>query len=245
MKAHLLRRACLWLLVVAFPVVVISLAVQRNYDIKAVEDALDRDWEIVFNNPLPPATLPRNIDAAAWEWLSRRYAATAGYDGTQPPKTRNRADVYHERFHCFFRGPIRSINIGYPEQFRGDALGAALARFPRLRSFSIDEDKTPIAESEWAQLCRRLRALPQLEELYLHGPTLTETALAPLAGHPHLSTITIEEGRFTPACSRLFATMPQLKTLSLFPTYDGDTWLTAEEAAALRTALPGVKVNVP
>jgi len=248
MNARFPKRACVSLFVLGFLWLFVLPAARRNSDIKAVEDAVDRDWEISFDQTdARPRRLPPFLDGWAEAWFDWRYADTYGYDGTQPVKTRNRGVVYHERFRCLFRGPIETINIGYPEKFRGDTLGAALARFPKLRFFAVVElEDTGLAESEWTLLCMRLRVLPQLEEIELAGPTLTNAAVAPLAGHPNLRVVTILDGRLSPGCIETFSTMPKLTTLHIEgQRYDGDTWLTPDEEAMMRGRLPSVTLEVP
>jgi hypothetical protein len=247
MTARSCHKAWWCLLLVAFFAPLIWFAVQRNSDIKAVENAIDRDWELVFDQTgAPPAALPSFVDSAAKKWFDWRYADSFGYDGYEPVKTRNRADVYHERFRCLFRGPIEEIIIGYPEKFRGDALGAALARFPRLRYFCVEElDEKGLTESDWTLLCRRLRDLPQLEEVELGGPTLTNAALAPLAGHPKLRIVTIQDGRFTHECARTFSAIPHLTKLSIEgQSSEGNTWLAPDDEKTMRARLPGVFLEV-
>ncbi len=248
MNALLLKKTCLWLFLLGILALFCWPAARRNSNIKAVENAIDRDWEISFDRTgSHPASLPSFVDSAAKTWFDWRYAATGGYDGSQPVKTRNRDSVYYERFQCLFRDPIEYINIGYPETFRGDNLGAALARFPELRFFGVFENEdTGPGESEWTALCRRLRALPRLEEIELGGSWITDAAIEPLGGHPNLRVVTILEGRLTPGCAKTFSTIPHLATLHIeWQRHDGDTWLTPEEERTMKAALPGVTLEVP
>ena len=251
MKPRYRSKAWLCLLLVGGFLVLLVLAAERQFsDIKAVENAIDRDWEISFEQTaLPfnrPARLPSFLDSGAKAWFDWQFANTYGYSRPQPVKTRNRAIVYHERFRSLFRGPIEVIDIGYPEGFRGDELGAALARFPKLRRFCVMETDDPgPSEAEWTLLCRGLRALPQLEDIELGGAWLTDAAIAPLAGHPNLRDVTIQVGRLGPECTKTFATLPRLSRLLIGEQrYEGDTWLSPEEEKAMRAALPGVTVEV-
>lgn len=251
MNARFRNNTWLCLFLLGFLALLIWPAGRRISNIKAVQNAIDRDWEISFDQMgLPfgrPARLPSFLDSRAKAWFDWRYASTGGYDGTQPVKTRNRDVVYYERFRALFRGPIEVIDIGYPEGFRGDDLGLALARFPKLRRFCVFENEdTGPSESEWALLCRRLRALPQLEELELAGCWLSDSAIAPLAGHPRLRVVTILEGRLSPGCTKTFAAIPNLSRLHIEgQRYEGDTWLTPAEEKMMRAALPAVTVEVP
>ena len=187
--------------------------------------------------------LPARIDSMADNLIVRLFDQTRGYDGTQPAKTRNRDIVYQERFRALFRGPIQEIDVYYFEAFHGD-LGAAFARFPSLRRVEVF-DNFP-TEPEWTHLCAKLRELPRLEEIELGGAWITDAAIAPLAGHPNLRTVTIEYGRLTDGCTKTFATMPRLSKLRIGEQiYPGDAWLSPEQTAAMTAALPSVTVEAP
>ena len=223
--------------------------VQTAIDVAAVQNAVQRDWEISFgysSGQGKPAGLPASLDSAANSLFGRVFAGTKGYNGTQPTKTRNRDIVSHERFRALFRGQIRDIHIYYFEAFRGD-LGAVLARFPELRRVTVfeNEPNSP-TESQWTLLASRLRALPRLEEIELGGAWVTDAAIAPLAGHPGLRVVTILDGRLSPECTKIFVTMPRLSKLHIEgQRYEGDTWLAPTDEKMLRTALPRVTIEVP
>jgi hypothetical protein len=228
------------------------LAVDRVLAVAAVQNAVDRDWEISFWDESPsgtdiPIALPRSFDDTAQAWFDKRYANTLGYDGTVPPKTRNRAVPYFERFRALFRGPMHDIHIYYPESIDGDALGKALARFPSLRNFTVEETGADRSkEADWKSLCRRLRLMPQLEVVELGGDRLADAAIEGLQGHPRIRSVTIVDGRLTGKCADIFASLPQLKYLHIEgQATESDQWLTPELRAAIIAKLPGVTVELP
>jgi hypothetical protein len=178
--------------------------------------------------------------------LQRVFDSTRGYDGSGPAVKFNRDDIHLERFYGMFRNPIDFIGIYYPEHFRANELGAALARFPHLRKFEIVEnEQLGPTEADWTSLCVHLRALPKLEEIELGGYNLTDAALAPLAGHPGLQRIMITFGDITPACTGTFTRIPHLRVISLGTRYGDAMFFKQGERDAITQALPGVKLEFP
>ena len=220
---------------------------QRWVDVAAVQDALERDWEISFAEEDRPPILPEFVDRAVAGYLARKYASVSGYDAPDAPgpaHTRNRDVVYHERFRSLFRGRIEQIRIYYPTGLRGD-LGAALARFPGLQIVAIHENGgNMVTELQWTRLCERLRHFPELAEIEFASDSLTDAAIAPLLGHPQK--ITIGYGHLTPECAKIFATMPRLATLDLSGAMraTGSEW-TPSEIKGLQAAFPSVDVRAP
>ena len=249
----LLRRPKVWIafLTLAILGLLLFLPIKNVLDVTAVQNAVQRDWEIDFieaSNPRggPPAMLSASLDADVWNFLFEKFRDPPDTDDNTPTKMRMRNEVYYARFQAFFRGTIEEIRIDGFEAFSGD-LGAALARFPHLRRVTVtDNDLDLPTEAEWTKLCAHLRALPHLESIELGGAWITDAALAPLSGHPHLRSIIIAYGRYTEACAKTFATIPHLTTL-LFEDriYNGDPSFPSEEKAAIRAALPGVIVKFP
>jgi hypothetical protein len=87
--------------------------------------------------------------------------------------------------------------------------------------------------------------LPRLQELELGGEWLTAAAIAPLAGHPQLRSITISYGRLTEGCTKTFASIPHLAELHIGEQiYEGDVWLSPASRTAMRTALPNVDLEL-
>jgi hypothetical protein len=92
----------------------------------------------------------------------------------------------------------------------------------------------------WALVCRESTTLPHLQSLTLQGGALTDAAIAPLAGHSTLETLSLSHHSLTPACASTFNAMPHLKIVNLgsesldFPQ---------ETLDAIRTAAPGVLIR--
>jgi len=221
--------------------------VQRVLNVAAVQNAVQRDFEIGFGAPGRecPEFLPEFIDSAAGKYL-QRFAGSRSYEREWPVHTSVRHIIYQERFRAFFRGPIREVHVFYCEAFTGD-LGAALQRFPGLRRVTVSENEPDVpTEADWKLLCMRLRSLPQLEEVELGGAWITDAAIAPLAGHPKLRSINISYGRLTSACAKTFAGIPRLTKLQFEEQiYAGDAWLTPEGQSAMNAALPAVSITYP
>lgn len=222
--------------------------VRRTGDIAAVQDSLDRAWEISFwgggEQDRRPRMLPEGVDRFVDSTLQDIFWDTSGY-GPPPAYTRNRAEIHHDRFQALFRKPIDEIHIYYPESLRGD-LPAALARFPRLRRFTLYENE-PLypTKVEWTRLCTALRSFPNLEEIELGGAWITDSAIAPLAGHPRLRVVEISGGRLTAKCTETFASMPNLTKLHIEEQmWGGNTWPSAAEQEAMRVALPKVTLKL-
>jgi hypothetical protein len=159
--------------------------------------------------------------------------------------------LYRHRLMMPFRGgQLRNLEIYDPGDFDG-RLCIIIERCRALRSVTILDwgggavPPTP-PESSWRSLCEALRTLPRLETLGIGSEQLTDDALAPLAGHPTLRKISMERVSIsiTPDAARIFASMPNLKELSLGEPSRGteEIW-TKDAMARFRAALPGVKVT--
>jgi hypothetical protein len=187
--------------------------------------------------------------------LFRLFEDKHGY-GSSPlgptggPKGRNIDSIYRDQFRSLFRGPLESIHIYYPEGFRGDDLGAALARFPKLRDFGVFEnDSGRPTEADWIKLCARLRRLSDMEKLNMGGEELTDSAIAELSGHPGLRVISISYCFLTTRCATTFATMPNLTELNLEKPLPHDAsaiepWeFSQKDRENMTAALPKVRVG--
>ena len=154
--------------------------------------------------------------------------------------------LHRATFDVAFR-PVREFELYYPEHLVGD-LGAELLRFHGLRRVTIDaNDFDEPTEAQWALLCARLRALPELEELELAGVHITDESIKPLANHPKLRIVIISQGSLTTESTTTFATLPRLAWLSL-DTADSerDVWLTtADSQKQFKEALRQVRVAFP
>lgn len=243
MRTPILKRN-IWVFVIlgASFALLLCIEMKTAFDVAAVQNAVQRDWEISFgpiSQPRKPPMLPEFIDAEVWDYLFRHYPEPA--DPNAPAKARNRNEVTYARFLSLFRGPIREIHIYECEAFCGD-LGAALARFPNLRCVTVFDDS--ITESEWTFFCKRLRALPRLEEIGLGGSWVTDAAIAPLATHPRLYTVSIDHGRLTTGGAKTFASIPHLTKLHIKES-DEDVRLSVADRASMSLALPGVSIDFP
>jgi hypothetical protein len=225
--------------------------VQQMGAVAAVQDSVDRGWEISYGAAWRPESLPEYWDDKVGEWFYELFKDKHGYgSGTGGPKGRNVDHIYHDRFRSLFRRPIEVIKIGYPEGFHGDDLGGALARFPKLRTFEVFENEEDVPkEADWIKLCARLLRLPELETIDLGGNQLTDRAIAELAGHPGLRVVSISNCRLTTACTETFATMPALKELYLDKGLPDDPskaepWeFTQKDRDTVTAALPKVRVE--
>jgi hypothetical protein len=214
--------------------------IQRWRDVAALQDVVESNYQITLESDDRPALLPEFIDAAVFRYLKRFNQEP----GEGPSHTQLYGDSLHDRFRALFRGPIRKIEIHYPDGTRGD-MGAALQRFPRLRRVMLD-GASGMTESEFKVLCGQLRQLSNLKELTFIGMPATDAALAELAGHPRLRSITIILGNFTTKSAKTFASMPALRQLVLDgEAANGDPSLAPEIAKEMGAALPGVAIRSP
>jgi hypothetical protein len=123
-----------------------------------------------------------------------------------------------------------------------------LARFRDLRRVTAwaEDGETHPTESEWTLLCTHLRALPHLEELEIGGWQITDRAIAPLAGHPRLRTLSISAGRLSESSTKTFAALPRLAKLHIGEQlHEGDVWLSPAQQAAMTAALPNIGIEFP
>jgi hypothetical protein len=165
----------------------IFLAAQRVIAVARVQNSVSRGWEIKFESQGRPAALPAWADDATGSFFDWAFGHTKG--------TSNLQIIHRERFQALFRGPITEIGIYEPHEFKADALAFALRQFPSLRRLAIETGiSTPIA-ADWKVLSASLRALPRLEELTLWSGDITDTDLAPLAGHPNLRSVKEDRSR--------------------------------------------------
>lgn len=215
-------------------------AARRMAGVAAVQDSLERDWEINFNDGGRPAGLPAWADRALQKWIRKVLGPEPDYHflGQKP----NRADVWCDRVRTLFRGRITEIEIWYPNRLRGD-LGNALARFPSLRRVAIHD--ADFSEKEWSYVFAGCHRLPRLEELNIGGHTLRDATIEGLAGLRSIRKVFINAGELAEACPETFAQMPKLKELTIeqsaLGTRDTDPPV-SETQKMIREALPNVKV---
>ncbi|HEX8296809.1 MAG TPA: hypothetical protein VF593_10940 [Chthoniobacteraceae bacterium] len=214
----------------------IFLAAQRVIAVARVQNSVSRGWEIKFESQGRPAALPTWADDATGSFFDWAFGHTKG--------TSNLQIIHRERFQALFRGPITEIGIYEPHELKADALAFALRQFPSLRRLAIETGiSTPIA-ADWKVLSASLRALPRLEELTLWSGDITDTDLAPLAGHPNLRSVVVEGGPLTSACAQTFATFPRLSKLTISAIIYENGWLTAAERTRFAELLPGVALTL-
>lgn len=208
----------------------------RYYRVAAVQNALNRDYEIIFGSAERPAAMPKVLDDNLQKFLKDKRG------------TWNRMNpdiIYGERVRAMFRGNVTEIQIYYHEGIRGD-LGAALLRFPDLKKLTVFETDSHLAD--YKLLCQRIRQLPDLEEIELGGSQLTSDDIAPLAGHPKLRELIISNGGLlTTDVLDTLKDLPALKVLRVEGIYGfGEKeWASPALLARFRAALPGVAVKLP
>ena len=198
------------LLAVAIVGMFAFLAARRVTSVAAIQDSLERDWEINFNAGERPRLLPSRVDAAAQSLIQRILGPEPEhlFLGQKP----NRDTVWCERFRALFRGRITEMEIYYPGRLRHD-LGSALARFSALRRLTIHE--AGFSDSDWAYVFAGLQRLPHLEELEIGSYEFRDSTIEPLANQRSLRRISITLGRFSTECVETFRQMPKLTELDL------------------------------
>jgi hypothetical protein len=213
-----------------------SLMAWRYYRVAAVQDALSRDYEIVFDKSQRPFGMPQVLDDAVQRYLAGKKGTWERY---------NPDIVYGERVRAIFRGSIKEIHIYYHEGFRNE-LGAALLRFPELKKLTISE--TDPHKGDYKLLCESIRRLPNLEDLELGGAQLNDDAIVSLASHPKLKKLNISYSVFlTPDVLHTLKSLPKLGTLEIGDMYGPaeNDWRSPEVQARFREQLPGVTVKLP
>jgi hypothetical protein len=177
---------------------------QRALAVAALQGTLEGPGSTRFLSDLPQDdSWGRAVNWASLQIL-KLEGGTPGFGGS----------LRGERFRAFWSGPVTTIEIRDAGGLKSD-LGAALARFPHLRMLLVRESLGSMTESDWKLLCTRLRTLPRLRHVYLHGDQLTDDALAPLEGHPHLGSV-ILCGRLGEKCGSTLAKLPSLTSLDIF-----------------------------
>jgi hypothetical protein len=213
----------------------LSLAAWRYYRVAAIQNALSRDYEIIFDKSERPFGMPQTLDDALQKYLVDKRGTWKRY---------NPDIVYGERVRAVFRGSINEIHIYYHEGFRNE-LGAALLRFPELKKLTISESSPHLGD--YKLLCESIRRLPKLEELELAGPHINDDAIALLRGHPKLKKFTILKGQLTPDILSTLRSLPKLDFLHVEGMHGPaeKAWRSPEVHAYFREQLPGVTIELP
>ena len=162
------------------------------------------------------------------------------------PRAEEPLDLWRSRF----RGPITIISLPLP--IKEDA-STAIARLPHLRRLIVcgyDLRILPLPERclqpEWERFCASLHACRNVQELEVHGERVTDVAIAPLARHPGIRSLTICRGALTLSSIATFTTLPRLAELRItnLSQVDGAAVLSPSDLVAVRTALPNVRVVI-
>ena len=214
--------------------------IQRMLAVAALQNTLERAWDSSFNNGERPDLLPEWLETKVRSSLTERFSEPSAVTSSTPTYAYNRDVLFRERFRILFRGPIHTIEVWYPQAFRGD-LGASLQAFPSLRRFKVYENDLLPTEDQWNTLCQRLRHLENLQQIELGGAQLTDAAISQLAHHPNLQTVAITYGALTPASAATFASLPRLTSLRLKD--QGRNGLSPEDQQKIREALPKVQIE--
>ena len=205
-KIQVIRRTVL-ILGIMLVVCVFVRCVIRWSKVAALQNSLQRNWEINFNSGGRPRYLPAFADNLAEDTLLKMYETDRG--------NRNRDVVYHDRFQCLFRGPLRRLEIYYPEDLY-ESFGPAISRLRQLEALTIfeNDDGRPSME-HWQSAFRAIAQLPALRELEIGGERITNETLSALAGAPKLEKLSITYGRLDPGILAALPPLPALRELHL------------------------------
>ncbi|MEO8351267.1 MAG: hypothetical protein ABI680_06010 [Chthoniobacteraceae bacterium] len=216
--------------------------VRRVAKVAAIQDALERDWEINFNDGALPSALPTSVDCAAENaiiWMLGPPRETLYF-----AEKANRETIWQERFRALFRGRITVMEIYYPGRMRDD-LGSALAQFPNLRHLEIH--KPDFSDNDWPGVFAGLHRLHQLEELEIGSYELRDSSIRGLANQQSVRQVSITIGKLSTECVETFRRLPRLTKLTFGSTvlddgHDENGPPLRETQNLIRKALPGVKV---
>ncbi|RBP44645.1 hypothetical protein DES53_104467 [Roseimicrobium gellanilyticum] len=246
MSARSRKLKARWVVLAVVVACVAGLApfIREIYLAAAIQNAIARNVEITLNDT-SYESVPKVLDEViqkSVEWYGEWTHASS-----------NQRELYYYRITTPFRaGRLRNLGIYDPKNF-DERLGDVIRRCRGLQSVEVldwggwGSPPTP-PESSWRSLCEALRTLPRLHTLGIGSEELTDAALAPLAGHPTLRTITMERVpmSITPESARTFASIPHLKELILGePSRTTEEVWTEAAIARFRAALPGVSVTIP
>jgi hypothetical protein len=199
-------RKILRFVVILIAVILVGLlviAANRWFAIAAIQNSLQRDWEIQINGGKPRA-LPDSLDSGVSWILDQAFADTVG--------ERNRNEVIHERFTSLFQGRIHSLDIYNPYVF-DEKLSNSIGRLGELESLEVvePEDLYPIPKPAVTKLLESIRGLPKLKKLEIGTTWLHDEDLAILRGHPKLEILILNDCPITTKSFDTFVSLPQLK----------------------------------
>ncbi len=78
----------------------------------------------------------------------------------------------------------------------------------------VEVDYRPCGDG-WTKSLSAIAELPFVETLSMAGPELTDETLTPLAGHPGLRRISVEQSRVTDTGIAMLAKLPRLEDINL------------------------------
>lgn len=229
-RVQIVRRTALILGIMLALCVIGSRVVQWS-EVAAIQNALPRNWEVSFNVDARPRFMPVFLDDLAARLLSKVYAAEQG--------KRNTDVVYRERFRSLFRGPIRSVDIYYPDGF-DERLANAISHMPQLERFGLNEHSGTIpTEEDWDVVLRSVGQLPKLKELEISGDTLTTQAVHRLKGARKLQKLYIE-GCLDGTCLEGLENLHELRELEVVSSENEDGKEYGFSQASLAIFLPAL-----
>jgi hypothetical protein len=217
------------ILVAVVLVGLLLIAANRWFAIAAIQDCLQRDWEIQINGGKPRA-LPDSLDGGVSWILDRAFADSVGKD--------NRNEVIHERFTGLFQGRIHALEIYNPYVF-DEKLGKSIGRLGELESLMVvePEDLYPIPKSAVTKLLESIRRLPKLKTLEIGTTWLHDDDLAILRGHPKLEILLLNGCPITTKSFDTLVSLPQLKEVQLY-----NTKISVKETQRLAQLLPNLRI---
>ncbi|MEM9478188.1 MAG: hypothetical protein AAGA58_00855 [Verrucomicrobiota bacterium] len=177
--------------------------------VAAVQNSMERNYEIVFNEWGKPNRLPEPFDEAMQKWADSKYGHTHGSTNI---------DVLHlERMRSLFRGRMEKIQIKYPYTIE-EPLGEALARFP-LKEFSIRAGENPSHNAKEVDALFRglgkIESLEKIEIFWVGFGKLTPTQIEPLIRCASLHTLKLDGVTIDKASADALAKLSQLKVLEI------------------------------
>ena len=229
-KIQVIRRTALILGIMLVVGIFVRCAIRWS-EVAAVQNSLQRNWEINFNSGGRPRFLPAFADNLAADALMKIYKADVG--------GRNRGSVYRDRFQSLFRGPIRNLEIYGPDVF-DEHLATAISRFGQLEHFGLRDDSgNGSTEEAWESLLQSAARLPKLTELEISGGLLTSRALRKLDGASKLKKLTVE-GALDGTCLDGIANLRELRELEITSWENDEGDATGFSSASLAAFLPAL-----
>ena len=106
-----------------------------------------------------------------------------------------------------------------PELTEDTAAAKAMSEIPLIRIVKKNDRISSIDYTQcgdgWSQSLALVPKLPFLDTLILSGPEASDESIAPLAGHPNLQKLGLEQASITDAGIELLAKLPKLDDINL------------------------------